>query len=690
MTPDIARSALGWALTYLLHSTLLLGLAWLLTRRRLQSHAAREIVWKAALVGGLATASFQNLAALEPLGGDWGIEWSRPEAARPQVVPAGDGHEVGHRVTALSADAGKTPVRPGVAETSPGSNTVAPGVAATATGETRLSSWVGLLLWTWLAAASVLVGGFLMLRRQAIRRIGPRRAVKETALLGLLDTLCRAAGIRRVIRLTAAPALPSPVALGDREICIPEAVLTELDPDQQRTMLAHELAHLARRDPQWLTAACVLERLFFFQPLNRLARRQIQEAAEFLCDDWAVRQTGAGFSLARCLVKVAEWVDHGAHPVPLSAMAERRSQLVTRIHRLIENRAMTPQPSTRLLMLGTLGLLTVTAVVAPSVTGHRPTGTAGSRQGAVQDSLASSIPADTDTVHVSGLEELQSRVNTLSKVNTTRAMHEAERQLEKLSRKTSAWAVAPRVAVGPLMSATPRAYSTEQRSRDSTNSVAVPALIAALRDTDAAVRRAAAQSLGQLGDSRAVSPLVDALKDGDTEVRCNALQALASLNAHVPTAALQLAFKDRDAAIRKNAVQLATSGDEDTRDQQLVGPITELLKDPDADVRQAAAEALGQFGLTQAPAGLLDATRDKSADVRQASVESLGEIHDPHAVPALKSLLSDPSSDVREAAVEALSEIRDRAALDALIQALKASDPVVRRHAAEALGQRGD
>ena len=39
-------------------------------------------------------------------------------------------------------------------------------------------------------------------------------------------------------------------------------------------MLAHEIAHLVRRDPQWLVLARAIEMVFFFQPLNRLARRR--------------------------------------------------------------------------------------------------------------------------------------------------------------------------------------------------------------------------------------------------------------------------------------------------------------------------------------------------------------------------------------------------------------------------------
>ena len=52
----------GWVLTYMVHSTLLLGLAWVATRRAIQAAIFRDLVWKAALVGGIVTATVQQVA----------------------------------------------------------------------------------------------------------------------------------------------------------------------------------------------------------------------------------------------------------------------------------------------------------------------------------------------------------------------------------------------------------------------------------------------------------------------------------------------------------------------------------------------------------------------------------------------------------------------------------------------------
>jgi hypothetical protein len=65
------------------------------------------------------------------------------------------------------------------------------------------------------------------------------------------------------VRSSVTPALAAPISFGilRAEVCVPERALTELAPDELRAMLAHELAHVVRRDPLWLALAGVLERV---------------------------------------------------------------------------------------------------------------------------------------------------------------------------------------------------------------------------------------------------------------------------------------------------------------------------------------------------------------------------------------------------------------------------------------------
>ncbi len=87
----------------------------------------------------------------------------------------------------------------------------------------------------------------------------------------------------------------------------------------------------------------------------------------------------------------------------------------------------------------------------------------------------------------------------------------------------------------------------------------MPALIEALKDSDAEVRATSAMALGQFEDKRAGAPLVALLKDGNVEVRRAALYALQSTEAEVPVDAIVAALGDADDEIRQAALGLALS-----------------------------------------------------------------------------------------------------------------------------------
>jgi beta-lactamase regulating signal transducer with metallopeptidase domain len=155
------------------------------------------------------------------------------------------------------------------------------------------------------------------------------------------------------------------VAIGASEICLPERTLAELDPIRMESILAHELAHLERGDPRWLTLARVIEAVFFFQPLNRVARARMQEAAEFASDEWAARVVARPLDLAHCLARVAEWSE-GSSRLLAPAMAEHRGTvLVRRVQRLTAPTSEPAWGSHRGVRLAAAVMVVALVVVAP-------------------------------------------------------------------------------------------------------------------------------------------------------------------------------------------------------------------------------------------------------------------------------------------------------------------------------------
>lgn len=705
MRADLVLLAGSWLLTYLVHSTLLLSGIWLLSRRKRATPAVRDSLWKIGILGALITSTLQVGLGLEPLGGALALESRAPSAtAGVAWVPEADSWK-GQLVQSQEPDrvAGR---QVGAARTAQPSSTHTPviilppaesGPASVEPATPRKAWFIPTVVGIWAVMGGSLLALYLLRRARAMREIGPRTAIEDASLLGMLESLRQAGEVRRNIRVTCAQGLGSPVALGSSEIVLPEAALTELDPEQQRSMLAHELAHLARRDPTWLALSCVIERVFFMQPLNRVARAGMQEAAELLCDDWAVHRTGSGFSLATCLVKVAEWVDTTPRPVPMAGMAEHRSQLVTRIHRLIEGRTMPTARRSLWLAAGAVVVLGVTAIAAPGVTtNHREFTDADilsldpnqPEALAVIDAMAS----DTDTavvrseapVATGGWSRLTSSVRALEArlAGTNRARMRADMARARAEmRAMSIAGVAPRAprppeppaaigwSGGPVVAPRALAYADaarwdSDRQRD-TNNIAVPALIVALKDSDVEVRRAAANSLSNLDDPRAVPGLIDALKDSDAEVRCSAAHGLGSLE-----------------------------------DKRAVPGLVALLKDGNKDVRQAALSALHSMPEQVPDEAILTAIGDSDPEVRSAAVGlALNRIQsnededakpDPRYVSAFARMLNDGSADTRQQAAEALGASHLKEAPAALMAASKDKNADVRQAVAGALGQIGD
>nr|MDP9122570.1 hypothetical protein [Acidobacteriota bacterium] len=87
VSPAAARLA-AWLLTYALHSTLLLSLAWLASRRLARrSLRLEEAAWRFALLGAMLTASLQLAAGWTPAAGRWAL-LSVPGVSRAATLPA--------------------------------------------------------------------------------------------------------------------------------------------------------------------------------------------------------------------------------------------------------------------------------------------------------------------------------------------------------------------------------------------------------------------------------------------------------------------------------------------------------------------------------------------------------------------------------------------------------------------------
>ncbi|MFG0315949.1 MAG: M56 family metallopeptidase [Planctomycetota bacterium JB042] len=319
----------AWLLTYLVHSSLLIGGVVLLLRAvDVRSNAAREALWTVALFGAPFTATLQQNAGGEPLLGTWELgphEAGTAVAAAPAPAAGALRFPAPARSEATFEPAGaRVPTEGGGVGPAPRERAAPSRLPTVPAGAVPVV----------LAVSVVLV--LLLLR--SFRALSRRRRLTDGPLFETLLRLRAAHGPRRRVRLSTSARLDSPVAFGVAapEICVPERCLSDLTPAQQEAMLAHELAHVVRCDPLRLLLARLVEAVLFLQPLNRLARRRLFETVERRCDAWALERTGRGLALAECLAEVAGWIHARRAPATAVAMAGSGSPLSRRIEGLLQ------------------------------------------------------------------------------------------------------------------------------------------------------------------------------------------------------------------------------------------------------------------------------------------------------------------------------------------------------------------
>jgi HEAT repeat protein len=195
-----------------------------------------------------------------------------------------------------------------------------------------------------------------------------------------------------------------------------------------------------------------------------------------------------------------------------------------------------------------------------------------------------------------------------------------------------------------------------------TDKNAIAALNDALKDANALLRMEAATALGKIGkDARVTYPTLDQLaKDDQPEVKKAAGEAKNKVGApqrtDVPGLLIPALKHDRP-SYRVAATVCLWMLNRDAQDA--VEPLSELLTDPDEQVRAYVPIALAAIGprAGKAVPALIKALQNNADDtLRYRAAYALGEIGGPakEAVPALRTALKDKKALVRLHAAQAL------------------------------------
>jgi HEAT repeat protein len=228
----------------------------------------------------------------------------------------------------------------------------------------------------------------------------------------------------------------------------------------------------------------------------------------------------------------------------------------------------------------------------------------------------------------------------------------------------------------------------------------VPALIEALSDENAAVRREAISALGLIGDKRAIPPLITLLRQQEVELSPSAAISLSRIGSPaVPE--LTALLQNEPEPVRYLAVEaLGLIG------RAALPSLFAAIQDESHYVRNQAAIALGLIGeenpelVIRITPYLIDLLADDNDFVRHNACQLLTEVHEPELIDQLADRLTGDSLVTRYRAVIVLTQLSrighpdlasalSERAVPALINTLQDSNSAVRRESAAALGQIG-
>ncbi|HEX2094812.1 MAG TPA: M56 family metallopeptidase, partial [Longimicrobiaceae bacterium] len=287
---------------------------------RWASAAARHLVWAVALCCVLA------LPAVELVVPEWELPLPElpsaapiPAAAAVDPSPAGSSSSVPAAEASSPSPAPAEPVRPAPARRLPDDWRV----------------WLA-LLW---GAGAVLVLARLGVGLAAVWWMS-RRAVMVTdaSWLHLAHELAHRFGLTRGVTLLRGARGSVPMTWGVLQPVVWLPVDAEEWTSERRTVvLAHELAHVRRRDAltQWIAHLALAAH--WFNPLVWLAVRRLREERERACDDAVLAAGARPVDYADHLLQIVRTFGTGGSLLPALAMA-RRSQFEGRLLAILDPR----------------------------------------------------------------------------------------------------------------------------------------------------------------------------------------------------------------------------------------------------------------------------------------------------------------------------------------------------------------
>lgn len=369
----------SFLLNYWIHSCIFVLVA--LAGVKLQwikADSSGEIILKSALVLGLVSALLVNFRPEGSLSSWQFTGQAEVPANKPWRVPDDYFEQRTIDPEQEPALAGEPAMVLSDSDTGPGqsqikSDNISPGLSERVTQTSQVarvnastlstvSFWVVVY---WLCGVVLMLALRTYQRYQLNVMMEHRTPLKDVVLMSGLASLKQQANYTADIRLFSSGELTSPIVLNQKEIVLPEIFVTTYSSSQQQAALAHELAHLKRHDTRWQMLHQFLDVLFFFQPLNKLLRKELNQVVEQRADQMGSLWTGNPRALAEALSVTAKQQLGSRHSQWVLAMKCEKSNLLIRVENLLKGGVQ----KTKATALSAMILSSITLVfLAPGIT----------------------------------------------------------------------------------------------------------------------------------------------------------------------------------------------------------------------------------------------------------------------------------------------------------------------------------
>nr|NQU89779.1 M48 family metalloprotease [Bacteroidota bacterium] len=200
--------------------------------------------------------------------------------------------------------------------------------------------------------------------------------------MAILTSLSDKMGIRKNIPLLESVFAKAPMVIGHFKpvILLPAGLVFSMPVDQLEAILAHELAHIKRKDFLINTLKSVLEIIFFYHPAMWWMSSVFDQEREHCCDDITVDASVDPVALSKALLLAEEFRMHA--PRLAAAFHKKHYKLFKRIKRMNTKKHQTTKFNGKsvaltIIMVSLIALFTNSSITSSPVSVNLPNYTAG-------------------------------------------------------------------------------------------------------------------------------------------------------------------------------------------------------------------------------------------------------------------------------------------------------------------------